>query len=206
MRTISKNLKRIFDIIFSITGMILFIPFIIIVSILIKLESKGPVFYRQQRIGENGKLFTYLKFRTMYVDADITLQREYLKEILSRGKEQPLYKLVDDPKITKVGKILRKTSFDELPQFINIFMGDMSIVGPHPLIPYELDISREIPKERLKVKPGITGLWQTSGRGDVTFDDMIKMDIEYIKNQSLLLDLKIMLKTIPIAITGKAAY
>ena len=142
----------------------------------------------------------------MYVDADITLQREYLKEILSRGKEQPLYKLVDDPKITKVGKILRKTSFDELPQFINIFMGDMSIVGPHPLIPYELDISREIPKERLKVKPGITGLWQTSGRGDVTFDDMIKMDIEYIKNQSLLLDLKIMLKTIPIAITGKAAY
>jgi len=174
----------------------------------IKIDSKGPVIFKQKRLGKDGKPFMFYKFRSMYTDVDDKIHREYLKNLIKNGKaaenggKEGVYKIVDDPRITRVGRFIRKTSLDELPQLFNVLKGDMSLVGPRPGLPYEFEEYEEWHKERIKVLPGITGLWQVSGRNALTFEDMIVLDLYYIENMSPWFDLQIMLKTIPVLVFG----
>lgn len=193
-----KIIKRIFDVIFSLFILILFSPVFLIVAILIKLNSTGPVFFRQERIGSDGN-FLIFKFRTMREGAE-KKHAEYIK------KYGNMFKLKNDPRATSIGKVLRKLSLDELPQFINVLLGDMSVVGPRPPMPIEVKYYTVEQKRRLGIKPGITGLWQVSGRSDTTFDEWVKLDVYYIENWSLTLDFRIILRTIWIVIAGRGAY
>ncbi|MBD3422056.1 MAG: exopolysaccharide biosynthesis polyprenyl glycosylphosphotransferase [Chitinivibrionales bacterium] len=195
-------LKRVLDIGGSLTAIILFSPFFLIIPILIKLTSKGPVIFKQERVGRSGKLFKFMKFRSMYVNNDSSKHREFVAQFIANKikaedpGEKVTFKIKDDPRITRIGKILRATSLDEFPQFFNVLKGDMSLVGPRPPIPYEVDEYDVWHKRRvLEVKPGITGPWQIYGRSKTTFDTMVRMDINYIKNWSLWLDIKIIIKT-----------
>ncbi len=205
-----RILKRSTDILASLAVLGLGFPFFLAIALLIKLTSKGPVFFKQERIGENGGGFALFKFRTMRIDCDDSLHREFTRNFIQGRQPEPsldagknrVYKITDDPRITAVGGFLRKTSLDELPQFINILRGEMTIVGPRPPLPYEYECYDEWHKLRLKVRPGLTGLWQVSGRSTVTFHEMVMMDIYYIENWSMLLDLKIMLKTVPVMLAG----
>jgi len=192
-------------------------PLLMAVAGLIKLTSKGPVLFRQERVGLFGKPFTFLKFRSMYVDSDQTKHKEYVTKFItdSRRKdanesdlgENGVYKLTNDSRITPVGKFIRKTSLDELPQFFNVLKGDMSLVGPRPPIPYECEQYDLWHRRRiLEVKPGITGLWQIKGRSSTTFDEMVRLDLNYVTNWSLLLDLKILFRTPFAVFKGKGAY
>jgi len=210
-------LKRSIDIAGSIFGLILFSPFFLIISILIKATSEGPVFFRQQRVGPFGKTFTFLKFRSMYVNNDDAIHREYIAKLIEGNKQckqkgegdtdAPVFKIKNDPRITPVGGFLRKTSLDELPQFINVLKGDMSLVGPRPPIPYEFEKYDIWHRERLlKMKPGITGLWQVMGRSSTNFDDMVRLDVKYLRNWSLWRDLVIIFKTPWVMVKGKGAY
>ncbi len=194
--------KRVSDIIISVIALILLAPFFAIVGILIKLDSRGPIFFVQKRIGYNKRRFSFYKFRTMMKDAEKKQKDiEYLNE--AHG---PVFKIKDDPRVTKIGKILRKTSIDELPQLINVLNGDMSIVGPRPLPIRDYELFEESwQKRRLSVRPGITCLWQVSGRNELPFEKWIELDMEYIDNWSLLLDLKIIFKTIPAVFRGTGA-
>ena len=195
---ISKFVKRFIDIIGGLVGCIILIPLTIIVFILNKLneEDDGPVFFIQERIGQNGKPFKMFKFRSMVVDADEKLER-FLEENEDVRNEFFVYrKIKNDPRVTKIGKFLRKTSLDEFPQFINVLLGDMSIVGPRPYLDRERKSMGNYYNIITKYKPGITGLWQISGRSDVSFDDRLELDITYHKNHSLIKDIKILLKTI----------
>jgi lipopolysaccharide/colanic/teichoic acid biosynthesis glycosyltransferase len=187
---------------------------LILIAILVKLFSPGPVLFRQIRAGKNGTPFTFYKFRTMKHNIDDTLHREYATNFIG-GKElrlrderndRKIYKMPDDPRITPIGRVLRRTSLDELPQLFNVLKGDMSLVGPRPPIAYELTIYKEWHKRRLKAKPGITGLWQVSGRSSVPFHDMVLLDLYYINRWNLSLDIEIILKTIPVVLCGKGAY
>lgn len=206
--------KRLIDIFASVLVVVVGFPFFLAIALLIKLTSKGPVFFSQQRIGERGDVFTLYKFRTMRQDADDSIHREFTRSFIegrmsnsSLDEKAPsIYKLADDPRVTAVGNFLRKTSLDELPQFINILRGEMTIVGPRPPLQYELEYYEEWHKLRLKVKPGLTGLWQVSGRSSVPFNEMVKLDLYYIEHWSLLLDLKIMLRTIPVMLFGSGGY
>ena len=199
-----KYLKRFTDIVGSTIGIILFSLVIVIIAILIKLTSKGPILFRQKRLGYLGNEFSFLKFRTMSDDSDDNIHKEYVEklingqnDVINKGTEdEPLYKLDNDPRITWIGNYLRKFSLDELPQFFNVIKGDMSLVGPRPPIPYEVDNYQYWHLRRiLEVKPGITGLWQVNGRSKTTFNEMVRLDIQYINNQSFLLDTKIIFKT-----------
>ncbi|TCS83370.1 sugar transferase [Tepidibacillus fermentans] len=194
--------KRTFDIIVSLLLILLFLPIFLIVAVLIRLESKGPVFFLQERVGQFGNTFKIIKFRSMLVNAEEILPT--LKEFQER--KEVYVKMKNDPRVTKIGSIIRKLSLDELPQLINVLKGDMSLVGPRPLIQSEIEHCTKEQLVRLNVKPGITGLAQISGRTDVTFDQLLTHDINYVKNQSLKLDLIILLKTIPYVILGKGAY
>ncbi|MEN3046174.1 MAG: undecaprenyl-phosphate glucose phosphotransferase [Candidatus Hydrothermales bacterium] len=191
-----RFIKRSFDIIFSLLFLIIFSPIFILVAILIKLTSKGPVFYKQDRVGKDGKIFKLYKFRTMYVGAD--------------NEKEPKFTTPCDPRVTKIGRILRRFSIDEIPQFINVLKGDMSIVGPRPERPYFVEkFKKEIPRydERHRVKGGITGWAQVHGwRGDTSIEERLRYDLYYIDNYSFLLDLKIILKTIVIFFSQKNAY
>ena len=206
--------KRSIDIFASVLVVVVGFPFFLAIALLIKLTSKGPVFFSQQRIGERGGVFTLYKFRTMRQDADDSIHREFTRSFIegrmsnsSLDEKAPsIYKLADDPRVTSVGNFLRKTSLDELPQFINILRGEMTIVGPRPPLQYELEYYEEWHKLRLNVKPGLTGLWQVSGRSSVPFNEMVKLDLYYIEHWSLLLDLKIMLRTIPVMLFGSGGY
>jgi len=206
--------KRLIDVFASVLVVVVGFPFFLAIALLIKLTSKGPVFFSQQRIGERGDVFTLYKFRTMRQDADDSIHREFTRSFIegrmsnsSLDEKAPsIYKLADDPRVTSVGNFLRKTSLDELPQFINILRGEMTIVGPRPPLQYELEYYEEWHKFRLKVKPGLTGLWQVSGRSSVPFNEMVKLDLYYIEHWSLLLDLKIMLRTIPVMLFGSGGY
>ena len=197
-RFISKFIKRCIDIVGGIVGCIILIPLTIFVFILNKLneEDDGPVFFIQERIGQNGKKFRMFKFRSMVLDADEKLER-FLEENEDVREEFYMYrKIKNDPRVTKVGKFLRKTSLDEFPQFINVLKGDMSIIGPRPYLPRELEDMGEYYNIIIQYKPGITGLWQISGRSEVTFEDRLDMDISYHKDHSNKRDFKILFKTI----------
>ena len=185
--------KRLIDIVGSLFGIILLSPLFLIVAILIKLEDpKGKVFFAQERNGRYPKTFKMYKFRSMVHNAE-----DLLKDLMDRNEQTgPVFKINDDPRITKVGKFIRKTSIDELPQLFNVLKGDMSLVGPRPPIPHEVDQYNSYQMQRLAVKPGLTCIWQVSGRNNIGFDEWVEMDIEYIKNRNLWLDIKLIFKTV----------
>jgi exopolysaccharide biosynthesis polyprenyl glycosylphosphotransferase len=207
----SMTIKKAIDFVGSSTAILLFSPVFIISAVAIKTTSKGPVFFRQKRMGENGKIFTMFKFRSMYMESDQEKHKKYIEKYILEQNisavEPGVFKLNNDSRITPVGRFLRKTSLDELPQFINVLKGDMSLVGPRPPIPYECDLYDIWHRRRLLTcKPGITGLWQVTGRSRTTFDEMVRLDLKYISEWSLWLDLKILIMTPKAVMTGKGAY
>ena len=197
--------KRLIDIVGSIVGVVLTIPFIFVVGMAIKLESKSlraKVFFVQERVGKDGKTFKMKKFRSMQEDAG-----EQLKNLLHKNEiKGAMFKMKNDPRVTKVGKFIRKTSIDELPQFFNVLIGDMSLVGPRPPLMREVVQYSEKDKARLLVKPGITGLWQATVRNDSDFDVMVRLDIRYIRELSFKMDMKILFKTILVVFYPNGAY
>lgn len=192
MRIVKIIDKRLIDICGSIFGLVLFSPFFLVIAILIKLEDFGPIFFKQTRVGINGTHFIMFKFRSMCIDADA--QKENLlgdNEITGA-----MFKMKNDPRVTKIGKFIRKTSLDELPQFINVLLGNMSLVGPRPPLVEEVKNYSNRDKKRLLIKPGMTGLWQVSGRNNLSFSEMVNLDLTYIQKQSFWYDFKIMVKTL----------
>jgi exopolysaccharide biosynthesis polyprenyl glycosylphosphotransferase len=194
--------KRLLDLAVSAGCLILLSPVLAAISGGIKLDSPGPIVFRQTRVGKDGRNFTFYKFRTMVSDA------EQKKEGLLGLNEAsgPMFKIRHDPRTTRLGSFLRKYSLDELPQFFNVLKGDMSLVGPRPPLRTEVNAYGPVEMKRLLVTPGLTGLWQVSGRSDVSFENMIRLDLQYMQNWSLLMDLRILLRTIPAVISGKGAY
>jgi exopolysaccharide biosynthesis polyprenyl glycosylphosphotransferase len=194
-------LKRLMDIGISIAGILILSPLFILISIIVSLDSKGPILFSQERIGLRGRSFKMLKFRSMYIDAE-----ERLQELLGKNESEVLFKMKDDPRITKVGKVLRKYSLDEFPQLINVLKGEMSLVGPRPAIHREVELYKDWHYARLSTLPGMTGLWQVMGRSNIKdFDHVASLDIHYLENWSFLNDLIIILKTIPIVISTHGA-
>ena len=231
LRKLDIVAKRCLDIFLALTLIILLIPVFIAIAIAIKVTSKGPIIYKQERIGEDrrngdrrrqnlpfsgpdrrkgerrklnyaGRPFKMYKFRSMVVDAE-KLQPALIAMNEASG---PLFKIKDDPRVTKVGKFLRRWSLDELPQLFNVLKGDMSLVGPRPALQSEIDLYEPWQKERLKVKQGLTGLWQVSGRSNLPFSEMVKLDIYYVRHRSIIMDLKILLKTLPAVLKRDGAY
>lgn len=205
--------KRGSDLMIASLALLILSPLWLLIALLIKLDSRGPVFYKQERVGMDGRVFLFYKFRTMRSDTDDAEHREFQKRYISGqadsnlGDDQrPAYKLRADDRVTRLGQILRRTSIDELPQLFNVLRGDMSVVGPRPPIPYEVESYELWHRKRLDMKPGITGLWQVSGRNRLPFDEMVRMDLYYIENWSLLLDIKIILQTLPVMWRGEDAY
>lgn len=215
-RRYSLLTKRVIDVFGSLLGLLLFSPAFLTIAALIKFTSPGPVFYRQERVGLFGKRFNFYKFRSMYVNNDPTIHQEFVKSLIKgqtaqegsrSNKSKTPYKITRDPRVTRFGHFLRKTSLDEIPQLFNVLRGDMSLVGPRPPIPYECAEYDVWHHKRLReMKPGITGLWQVKGRSTTTFDEMVRMDIKYLNEWSLLLDLKILLQTPWVVLKGKGAY
>ncbi|WP_347707762.1 sugar transferase [Clostridium sp. 1001275B_160808_H3] len=201
-RLIYRLSKRVIDIIGSFTGLVLLSPILIIVGILIKFESKGPIVFTQKRVGKDGKEFDMYKLRSMVINA------EEIKEKLKEQNEMsgPMFKMKDDPRITKVGKFIRKTSIDELPQLVNVLKGDMSLVGPRPSLPNEVKEFETWMLKRLNVKPGLTCYWQVSGRNNIDFEDWMKLDIKYVNERSFLLDIKLIFKTFFVLFGDNNAY
>jgi len=209
-RSIAGALKRLLDIGGSLALLTLFAPVLLIVAAIVKYTSPGPIFFRQTRVGRGAKPFTMLKFRTMYANADHAVHREYVNAFIKAsgngGSSTTMRKMAHDPRITPVGRVLRKTSLDELPQFINTLRGDMSLVGPRPPLPYEVEQYKTWHRRRvLDAKPGITGLWQVTGRSRTTFDDMVRLDLRYVRTPSVWTDIKILLATPRAVISGKGA-
>jgi len=199
----SYVLKRSFDILFSFLALILLTPLYVVVAILIKLTSPGPVFFVQIRVGRYGRHFSFYKFRSMYVDAE---KRKAALMARNQSADGVIFKMKDDPRITPIGKIIRRTSIDELPQFLNVLFGEMSLVGPRPPVPSEVKQYSLEDRKRLMVKPGLTCTWQVSGRSDIPFKQQVSLDKEYIRSQSLWKDLLILMRTIPAIMSGKGAY
>lgn len=195
-------LKRLLDIIGSLVGIILLSPVIIVTIIVIKLDSKGPVLFSQERVGKNGKLFKMYKFRSMVVDAEKLLEKLKDKNEMSG----PMFKMKEDPRITKVGKFIRKTSLDELPQLINILKGDMSFVGPRPNLPAEVAEFSDYHKLKLLAKPGLTCYWQVMGRNTIGFEDWMRLDIQYIEERNIWIDIKLIIKTFFVLFGDKNAH
>jgi len=203
-RRFLSTIKRTIDVVGSVLALILFAPIFLIIALAIKATSRGPILFRQKRVGQYGKQFTFLKFRSMRVNNDATVHEEYVKKLIageaeknpSNGNGEGVYKLTDDNRITKVGSLLRRTSLDEMPQFLNVLKGEMSLVGPRPAIPYEVAAYQTWHRRRvLQVKPGITGLWQVTGRNRLTFDEMVRLDLRYAKIWSPWMDIKILFLT-----------
>lgn len=198
-----RTFKRIFDIIASFLGLILLSPLFLIVAIAIKMEDpRGPVFYTQTRLGKRQEPFEMYKFRSMVVNAE-KLKKKLLQKNEINGA---MFKMKDDPRITKVGKFIRKHSIDELPQLLNVLTGDMSLVGPRPPLPAEVERYSIHDKQRLTVKPGCTGLWQINGRNDVGFEEMVRLDLEYINRRTMIYDIYILIKTVGIFLFPNGAY
>ena len=196
-------MKRAIDIIGSFCGLVVLSILFVIIALLIKVEDpKGKVFFKQLRVGKDGKEFYMYKFRSMASDAE-----ERLKELLALNEVSgAMFKMKDDPRVTNIGKFIRKTSLDELPQLFNVFRGDMSLVGPRPPLPREVEEYSAYDKQRLLVTPGCTGLWQVSGRSNVGFDEMVELDLQYIRERSFLYDIKIILKTVLVLFGSKNAF
>jgi len=213
LRALDRAVKRAIDLVGSAIGLVVLSPAMAAIAILIKRDSPGPVLFRQTRVGRNGRLFTFYKFRSMICNADERVHREYYRELIHGNPpgqagdcdEGVSLKMVHDGRITRVGRVLRKSSLDELPQLFNVLKGEMSLVGPRPPIPYEVEEYGEWHRRRLEAIPGMTGLWQVRGRNQVGFDEMVRMDIEYIERRSLWLDLKILLLTPRAVISAKGA-
>ena len=198
----SQFIKRTLDIVLSLAILLGLAPLWLLIALAIKLDSPGPVIFRQKRVGKGGQIFEIYKFRSMHQDAEH--ERRSLEQL--NEAEGPIFKIREDPRRTRTGRFLRRLSLDEIPQLINVLLGDMSIVGPRPLIPEEVAQHDEWHRKRLQVKPGMTGLWQVSGRSDLPFDELVLLDIYYIENWSLALDLKILVRTIPAVLSGRGAY
>ena len=197
-------IKRLMDIVLSSLMSVFLAPLFAVVAFLIKLNSPGPVILKQTRVGKGGENFTCYKFRSMVDSNDDTAHKNYIRELLQKesiipknAEPEKLFKLIDDPRITSIGRLLRKTGIDELAQVFNVLKGDMSLVGPRPPIPYEVEMFDDWQKQKLAVMPGITSLWVVSGRNKLSYKEAIELDIEYIRSWSLWLDIKILLKTIP---------
>lgn len=204
-------IKRVFDIACSSVILMFALPLIALSALAIWISDRGPIFFHQERVGVQGQLFRMLKLRTMRVAAADGVHREYVQQWISKGQsaaasaadpEQKVFKLHDDPRITRVGKVLRRFSLDELPQLFNVVRGDMSLIGPRPALPYELELYQDWHRRRLDGMPGITGLWQVSGRNHLSFDDMVRLDVQYLEEWSLTTDVRILLRTIPVMIRG----
>ena len=208
-------IKRVMDIVGSGLLLLIISPFLAVIAIAIKLGSKGPVIFKQERLGQLGKRFSCLKFRTMYANNDPKIHQEYISQFIAGKQEsankvegqQPIYKITNDPRITPIGRFLRKSSLDELPQFWNVLRGEMSLVGPRPPVPYEFEIYDPWHRRKvLEVKPGVTGLWQVSGRSRTRFDEMVRLDLRYCQSWSIWLDIKILLATPGAIFSGDGAY
>ena len=204
--------KRLMDLLLAGALLVVLAPVMLVIAIVVRATSPGPALFRQDRVGYRKQPFPMLKFRSMQDKCDDTLHREYVTNMLAGGEaadEGGVYKLVDDPRITRVGHLLRRTSLDELPQLINVVRGEMSLVGPRPILAWEADLLGPAYDDRFDVKPGITGLWQVEGRNRLTMQEAVQLDLEYVKRRSTFLDLRILLMTIPTALatafTGKDA-
>ena len=198
-----RTIKRIFDFVAALIAVIILSPVFLIIAIAIKInDPHGPVFYTQERVGKDGCHFRMFKFRSMVTNAD-----ELLEKLKAQNEiKGAMFKMKNDPRITKVGRFIRKYSLDELPQLLNVVGGSMSIVGPRPPLQYEVDEYTDYDKQRLMVKPGATGMWQVGGRNDLDFDQMVELDLTYINERSIWLDLKIMFETVKVMIKPNAAY
>ncbi|HXW56412.1 MAG TPA: sugar transferase [Candidatus Cybelea sp.] len=214
-KRVSLLIKRSMDVVGSALALLAFSPAFLILPIIIKLTSKGPVFFRQQRIGQYGVPFVFLKFRSMFVSTDAKIHEEYVKRFIAGkvnsvrrdGNQKFVFKITNDPRVTWIGRFMRRTSLDEIPQFWNVLKGQMSLVGPRPPISYELEAYDVWHRRRLlEAKPGITGLWQVDGRSKTTFDEMVRLDLQYSRTWSPLLDLKILLRTPRAVVSGDGAY
>ena len=200
---LSYLLKRFLDVVLSLAALLVLAPLFLVIAVIIKLTSKGPVFFVQIRVGQFGQTFSFYKFRSMYVDAE---KRKAALLSQNQSADGVIFKMKNDPRVTPVGRILRRTSFDEVPQFLNVLFGDMSLVGPRPPLPSEVRNYSIDDRKRLMVKPGITCLWQISGRSDIPFKQQVRLDKEYILARSVRQDLLILLKTVPAILSGKGAY
>jgi exopolysaccharide biosynthesis polyprenyl glycosylphosphotransferase len=199
--------KRVFDVVLTSVGLVFLALPVAFIALLIKITSKGPVLYSHTRIGKGCKPFEFYKFRTMYVDNDDTAHREFINEFIgAEGRGEGVKKITNDPRVTGVGRFLRKTSLDELPQLFNVLKGEMSLVGPRPCMPYELEQYQQWHRRRLSVIPGCTGLWQVAGRSAVDFNDMVILDLFYIDNMSPLFDLRIIFRTLPVMLLAKGGH
>lgn len=199
--------KRLFDILFSIGAIVIMLPLLLICALAIAFTSKGPIIYGHKRIGRGGKPFTCYKFRTMYQDADKRLKELLESNILLNDEWNRSHKLKNDPRVTAIGRFLRRTSLDEFPQFWNVLRGDLSVVGPRPVVREELiKFYGNNASSILKVRPGLTGLWQVSGRSETSYEKRVQLDLEYVEKGSLLLDLTIVAKTIPALLNSRGAY
>jgi exopolysaccharide biosynthesis polyprenyl glycosylphosphotransferase len=209
----ARLVKRASDVVVASLALLVLSPVWVLIALLIKLDSRGAVIYRQERVGMDGRVFLFLKFRTMRAGSDDREHREFQRRYIEGrpetnlgDAERPVFKLASDPRVTRVGRVLRRLSLDELPQLLNVLRGDMSVVGPRPPIPYEVEAYELWHRKRLDMKPGLTGLWQVSGRNRLAFDEMVRLDLFYIENWSLWLDLRIILKTLPVVLRGDDAY
>ena len=213
-KRVSNGMKRAMDIVGSVVALLLASPFLLAIAAAIKATSKGPVFFRQNRIGQHGTPFEFLKFRSMYTGNDASKHKEYVQQLIAGkaechtdGNGNGVFKLTKDPRITRVGAFLRRSSLDELPQLINVLKGEMSLVGPRPPLPYEVEKYDVWHRRRLlEAKPGITGLWQVSGRCRVAFDDMVRLDLRYARTVSPWVDLKILVRTPAAVVFGDGAH
>ncbi len=209
--TMYAAIKRVLDVLGSLSLLVLLLPLLLLIAALVKLKSPGPVLFGQVRIGRMLRPFTMLKFRTMHVNADPTLHLQFVSQFIHSGGSGPsgtngLFKIVNDPRVTPIGRLLRRTSLDELPQLLNVLRGDMSLVGPRPPLRYEVDQYKPWHTRRvIDVKPGLTGLWQVGGRSRTSFDDMVRLDLQYAKRCSLWTDIKILLATPRAVVSGKGA-
>jgi lipopolysaccharide/colanic/teichoic acid biosynthesis glycosyltransferase len=203
-RLVADALRRLRDVLVAGVLLVVLAPLLALIALAIRVDSKGPALFRQRRVGRGLQTFTILKFRTMRSDVDATPHREYVQSLIDGAVTAPehgqLYKLSVDDRVTRIGRFLRSWSLDELPQLINVLRGDMALVGPRPVIAYEVDMYPETYLRRFAVKPGLTGLWQVSGRNERTYEEMVRFDIEYAEHTSLLLDLRILAKTVPVVL------
>jgi exopolysaccharide biosynthesis polyprenyl glycosylphosphotransferase len=208
------HLKRALDFMIAALALIITAPLFLLIAFLVKRSSPGPILFVQERLGKDGRLFAFYKFRTMVHNSDDALHRQFAAMFINgnsagdeRGsKRRRVYKMRQDPRVTPIGCWLRRTSLDELPQLFNVLKGEMSLVGPRPPIPYEIEHYQPAHLERLKATPGMTGLWQVSGRSTVPFEEMVRLDVHYINNWSLWLDVSILLRTLPVVIQGTGGY